>query len=183
MLPVENVADDGLADAGAPTQVHLRHPAALHVCAQSRKSFFWFHHMTGKSIGIADYFASGGFDTCLPYSFGMAKASQSSFYDRAVEAFKDRYPRVKFTQWRLAAEAGVRQSTVNDWKDGVPTMETTVELAKRLNVCVEWLYTGRGPKRIPDGPEVPIASWSELDREQREQIARYADFVRAEKKK
>lgn len=99
-----------------------------------------------------------------------------------MEALRERYPREKPTQTRLAALAGVRQPTVNDWKEAYPTMETAVRLAENLNVCVEWLWTERGPKHPPKSADVPLATvWPELDEDQRTQVERFADFLKQEK--
>lgn len=139
--------------------------------------------MTGESIGIAYRKAIGRFDFCLPHAAGMAK--ERSFYDRAMESLQERFPRDKPTQTKLAALAGVRQPTVNDWKEGAPAVDTGVRLAVALGVCVEWLYTERGPKRPPKpapehlGPLSPI--WSQLDEKQKAQLARYADFLKDER--
>lgn len=121
----------------------------------------------------------------------MPKRSDRSFLDRAIEALQDRFPREKATQVRLAQLAGVKQPSVNEWgdKDRAPAMPTGVKLAMALGVCVEWLYTERGPKRPTDGANVdehlsPILEvWPNLDPALKRQIARYADFIKDEKPK
>lgn len=56
---------------------------------------------------------------------------------------------LKPTQTAAAKLIGVSQPSVNDWNeiDGYPTMANAIELGRKLNVCVEWLFTERGPKR------------------------------------
>jgi len=109
-------------------------------------------------------------------------AKERSFYDRAMEGLRERFPRDKATQGKLAALAGVKQPSVNDWKEGSPAVDTGVRLAEALGVCVEWLYTERGPKRPPKvapdqlGPLSPI--WSTLTERQKVQLAQYADFIK-----
>lgn len=138
--------------------------------------------MSAESIGNAYSIAIGRSDFCLPQPLGMAK--DRSFYDRAMEALQERFPRDRPTQGKLAALAGVRQPSVNDWKEGAPAVNTGVRLAEALGVCVEWLYTERGPKRPPKaasdslGPLSPI--WHELTDKQRIALARYADFLKGE---
>lgn len=48
----------------------------------------------------------------------------------------------------------VSSATVNDWRHGkkCPTMKNALDIAIKLNVCVEWILTGRGPKHpgVPD---------------------------------
>jgi hypothetical protein len=111
-------------------------------------------------------------------------AKDRCFLDRALEALREKFPRDKPTQAKLAALAGVKQPSVNDWRDGSPAIDTGVRLAQALDVCVEWLYTERGPKRparrTPDelGPLSPI--WPQLDEKQKAQLARYADFLKDE---
>lgn len=114
-------------------------------------------------------------------------AKERSFLGRAMEALQEKFPRDKATQEKLAALAGVKQPSVSDWRFGAPAIDTGVRLAEALGVCVEWLYTERGPKRPPKatpenlGPLSPI--WGQLSEKQKEQIARYADFVREEPRK
>ena len=47
---------------------------------------------------------------------------------------------------------GVKISTVSDWRKGkkCPTMEHSRMIAMTLGVCVDWILTGRGPKRPGD---------------------------------
>lgn len=44
---------------------------------------------------------------------------------------------------------GVSQKGARKWLegDGLPTLEKCVEIATRLDVTLEWLMTGRGPRR------------------------------------
>lgn len=112
-------------------------------------------------------------------------AKERSFLDRATEALREKFPREKPTQAKLAAYAGIKQPSVNDWKDGAPAMDTGIRLALALEVCVEWLYTERGPKRPPKatpdqlGPLSPI--WAKLDEKQKARLARVADALKDER--
>lgn len=55
---------------------------------------------------------------------------------------------MKPTQTGAGKLIGVSQPAVNDWTLGkYPTMENALALAAKLNVCVEWLLTERGPKK------------------------------------
>jgi DNA-binding XRE family transcriptional regulator len=108
----------------------------------------------------------------------MAKQLRS-FYDRAMEALAERFPKEKPTQGRLAALAGVKQPTVNDWKDGYPAMDTAVRLATALGVCVEWLFTERGPTSPPDADNPTLALLlSQLDDRQKARLARLAEVLK-----
>lgn len=146
--------------------------------------------MSAEGIGFAYRFAIG--QTYLPSldNGGMAKTHDRSFLDRAIEALGERYPREKPTQVRLAKLAGVAQPSVYEWGEvgRSPVMPTGVRLAKALGVCVEWLYTERGPKRpgaaaAPDEHLSPILeAWPDLPAEIRRQVARYTDFIKGDSK-
>lgn len=47
----------------------------------------------------------------------------------------------------LARTFMVSTATVSNWRHGqkCPAMKNALELAVKLDVCVEWLLTGRGP--------------------------------------
>ena len=49
---------------------------------------------------------------------------------------------------------GVSYATINDWRKGkkCPTMKNAIDIAMKLDICVEWLLTGRGRKH-PDEHE------------------------------
>jgi hypothetical protein len=102
-----------------------------------------------------------------------------------MEALRDRHPRERPTQMRLAKIAGVSQPAVHEWglPDRAPAHPQVLRLAKELNVCVEWLYTERGPKNPPqpEAAEPFLEKWQQLDETTREQIARFADFIKTEK--
>jgi DNA-binding XRE family transcriptional regulator len=117
----------------------------------------------------------------------MAKTRERTFLERALEALKERHPKERATQTRLAKMAGVSQPAVHEWglPNRAPEHPSVLKLAKELNVCVEWLYTERGPKHPAATPETEpfLQRWGELDPELRRQIARYADFVKTENTK
>lgn len=56
---------------------------------------------------------------------------------------------MKPTQTGAAKLINISQPSVAEWKelDGYPTMSNAVELARKLNVNVEWLLLERGAKR------------------------------------
>lgn len=53
---------------------------------------------------------------------------------------------------RLAQLVGLSGESCRKWLNGesLPTMEHAIQVALHLGVYVEWLLTGRGPKRLPD---------------------------------
>ena len=77
----------------------------------------------------------------------MAAVTKRSFWDRVKEAMRDagREP----SQKAAGELIGIAQSSVHKWTTGgKPSMANCVDLAVKLKVCVEWLYTERGPRRI-----------------------------------
>lgn len=88
------------------------------------------------------------------------------------------------TQAEAAKIAGVRQPSVSEWNQPghYPTIESAVRLAERLGVCVEWIMTGRGPKRpgtaLDHYADRLMQLWAELTLEARQQIVGYAEVVR-----
>lgn len=114
-------------------------------------------------------------------NLAMPKTRERSFLDRAMEALRDRYPKDRPTQTRLAKIAGVSQPAVHEWgmPGRAPEHARVLKLALELNVCVEWLYTGRGPKHPPAQPDEPfLACWQNLDPDTRKQIALYTEFLK-----
>lgn len=68
-----------------------------------------------------------------------------SFWLRVQEAMSDNG--IKPTQKAAAALIGIKQPSVVKWaRGGLPSMEHVVTLSTKLGVCVEWLFTERGPK-------------------------------------
>lgn len=141
-----------------------------------------------ESIGLPYEKAIGRSYGLVTHNWGMAKPRERTFLDRALEALKERYPRERPTQTRLAKITGVSQPAVFEWglPGRAPDHAKVLKLATELNVCVEWLYTERGPKnpqKATDSPEPFLRDWDKLDPEVRRQIARYADFVKTESTK
>lgn len=53
-----------------------------------------------------------------------------------------------YTNKALGAVFVVSTATISYWRNGVklPDIDHAVEIARKLDVCVEWLLTGRGPR-------------------------------------
>lgn len=66
---------------------------------------------------------------------------------RIYEAMRDKG--MNPTQEEIARISGVSQPTVHEWQEPGrgPALKNAERLAKRLNVCVHWLYTGEGGMR------------------------------------
>lgn len=181
---VHEVAYRGLRDPDLQCKRSLRRLGPLQVFRQG-------FHMAGDTIGFPYNLSIGSSYSRFAENSGMVKKQQRSFLDRAMEALKERYPRERPTQVRLAKIVGVSQPAVFEWSlpDRAPAHSGVLRLAEELNVCVEWLYTERGPKRPsevanPDEILSPILEvWPNLDQATKRQIARYTDFIRDDDKK
>lgn len=91
---------------------------------------------------------------------------------RILMAFRE--ARLGDTQSEIARALKVSPMTVSYWIRGMkmPPIHTGVLLAKQCKVCVEWLYTGRGPMR----PE-PLPSHIEMASRLDEKPPRLREFV------
>lgn len=146
--------------------------------------------MDTESIGFAYQNAIGQSYPQSVHNSGMTKKIERTFLERAMEALGERYPREKPTQRRLGQLSGLQQPSVFEWGEvgRGPAIPNGIRLAKALNVCVEWLYTERGPKRPgtaeqPDEDLSPILeAWPDLSPELRRQVVRYTDFVKGDTK-
>jgi DNA-binding XRE family transcriptional regulator len=174
VLPPNEVADRRLADFAQSGQLCLRR---IRLLQPDRECFH-----ARESIGLTYNSAIGSSYTPFPQNPGMAKPSTRSFLDRALEALQERHPRERATQVRLAKIAGVSQPAVHEWglEGRAPAHAVVLKLAHELNVCVEWLYTERGPKRPPAQPDTEqfVQDWQKLDDEMKRQVARYAEFLK-----
>jgi hypothetical protein len=169
---VLDVGNSRLADGETPCQFRLRQARALAI------GFQGYHHMDAETIGITYRCAIGHSYPGFTHAFDMAKQVRS-VYDRAMEALAERFPNQKATQAKLASVAGVRQPSVNDWKDGYPAMDTAVRLATALGVCVEWLLTERGPKHPPQAENSTLALLlSQLNDRQKARLAKLAEVLK-----
>ena len=75
----------------------------------------------------------------------------------------------------MAKMFGVSQATVSEWWNAIkmPGLEKLIEICIILNVCVEWLGTGRGPKVPPCMPEQNPA----LSPEQKEMLKKITHLL------
>lgn len=107
----------------------------------------------------------------------------SEFWKRLTNARDE--ARLSRDQEAIAKELGVWQSAVTKWKTGkgLPTLSKAIEIANRADVCVEWLLTGRGPRRpgAVDDPKLArlIGLWDKLLPETADEVLSFAIFKRA----
>jgi len=139
--------------------------------------------MVRESIGLPYTSAIGSPYTDFGQNQEVIKPKERSFLDRALEALRDRYPRERPTQTRLAKIAGCSQPAVREWglPDRAPDHARVKKIAIETGVCVEWLYTERGPKYPPQTPEDPfLKEWANLDPDMRRQIERFRNYLKNE---
>lgn len=124
---------------------------------------------------IADYdaFATVNYDTSLcHYLYMDIKRDFSLRFQRAA---KEYWNTDKPKQSDMAKAFGVSQATVSDWWNGVkvPGLEKLIEICLRLDVCLEWLGTGRGPEK----PPCHVETKPTLTQEQKEILRKITELV------
>jgi hypothetical protein len=111
----------------------------------------------------------------------VKKDTAKSFWERLTEAFGEQA--LPTTGNAIAKKLGMSQGSVNKWQrgEGLPEADTIRELALRGRVCVEWLWTGRGPKYPNSEPDAQAAElmrrWPELDAKGREYVMQSAEMA------
>lgn len=133
------------------------------------------------NITETDKWSIGRTYAVFRHTAGMSRSASSTgtVWSRIKEALKDAKRRP--TQNEAAAIAKVRQPSVSDWNkpDQYPSIESTVLLARTLGVCVEWIYTGRGPKRpgtaLDQHAERLLRAWPLLNDETKAHLVGYAE--------
>lgn len=137
-----------------------------------------------ENIGLTYTSAIGSSYTSFAHNQRVAKPKERSFLDRALEALSGRYPNERPTQVRLGKIVGMSQPAVHEWglPGRAPAHAAVLTLAKELNVCVEWLYTERGPKHPLVVPEEDpfLKDWGQLDADTKKQLENYRRFLRGE---
>jgi hypothetical protein len=130
---------------------------------------------TPASIGFSYPSAIGS-----PYADAQQNLPmQRTPWDRIKEAMTNKG--LKPTQTECAKLLDIKQPSVWEWanSNGSPSIDNAITLAKKLNVCVEWILTGGGPKR-PGPPMEPAAQalwdvWGRIPPEDRPQVVGFAE--------
>jgi len=91
----------------------------------------------------------------------MNHGTKSAFSHRLNEALDDANVPDKYAGRQVAVGKmfGVTQKGARKWLEGegMPSFDKAIEIATRLGVYVEWLWSGRGPKRLGDAsPPNPL---------------------------
>lgn len=112
-----------------------------------------------RNIGDSYYVSIGHTFEPSRHNPCMVKKPQRTFWARVKEVLEDRG--LPATQAHAAKIVGVQQPSISDWNKpgGYPTVENAVALAQKLNVCVEWLFTERGPKNPAPDDEIARQLW------------------------
>ena len=154
---------------------------------RARKVFAESLHMVNENIRLPYSSAIGSPYTAIEHNLEVLKPKERTFLDRALEALRDRYPRERATQVRLAKIAGVSQPAAREWglPDRAPDHARVLKIAKETGVCVEWLYTERGPKYPPTQPDADpfLKDWHSLDPTTRGQIESYRNYLLSQSQK
>jgi len=131
------------------------------------------YHVNAYSANWRDY---------CPRMPKKPEADPSPFWKRMTEAWGER--RLPTTQNGVATLLDMSQGSTRRWFTGagLPETRTIIDIADRGRVTVDWLLTGRMPKRpIPIGGELErvLMAWNELDRSGRDYVLRSIDGQRA----
>lgn len=112
------------------------------------------------NLSIAESYATYG------HCVAVQKDYELSVFERAEQAACEKLKKAKVTQNDLAKLAGISQPSVREWKVGGPRVEVARDFSKNTGICVEWLYSGLGPKRPPPAPNSHLGRlydrWNEL---------------------
>lgn len=115
------------------------------------------------------------------------QTSEPSTYARIEARMREKWPqqwksRRQVPQQAIASLAGVKQPSVAKWKRGGPIdLTVLIRIAVKLDVCVEWLLSGRGPKFPTESSEPMIQELiriaTGLSDTQRMDLLKYARFL------
>lgn len=109
----------------------------------------------------------------------------SDFWKRLTGALREQHEPTSQGAVGGLCRPKVSQPSVYKWKsgEGLPTLDNAIQLAKKANVPVEWLLTGRGPKRLAPSATDPALSelldlWGLMDQERRTWLLQTAKMAR-----
>lgn len=92
-------------------------------------------------------------------------------------------PKGEGRQVFVAKIFSVDQKGARKWLEGegFPKMERCITIARKLEVTVEWLLTGRGNKRMVDPADIQLATllnlYYQMPADLRDDLCQYAAFV------
>ena len=112
------------------------------------------------------------------------------------ERIFERLEQLSMTQKEFAQKAGIRQSTISEWKKNRtnPSSDKILAICKVLDVSPEWLLSGVDPAAsraknhdyyiidVDTDTGRLVAEFNKLDRSQRDRILGYIDAIVSMKK-
>ena len=113
----------------------------------------------------------------IRYNAGMA----NSIWTRILEAHED--VGLPLTQTAVAKTCRITQPSVQRWAVGsnLPTLKQAIRFCLKTGVCVEWLYTERGPKHPEAKPgsttEAVLQIFHALDEDGKKEVLRHAEYI------
>lgn len=134
-----------------------------------------FVSMTAILTASYEMSITSSYRPSLKQSRGMNKHERNVFARNLQSAIDNSDLRGK-TQKEIGDAFKTSGPMVSVYLSGakIPRMGTAIRMAKRLNVCVEWLLTGRGPRTptVIDDTRLSdlIAYWPNLDNSTRDAI-------------
>lgn len=104
--------------------------------------------------------------------------SKRTTWERIQEGLRD--AGLPDTQKSVENHFGIKQGSISGWNrvGGGPSLPNARKIGSRLNLCVEWILTERGPKR-PGPPMEPAAQtlwdlWGRISEGDRHEIVGFA---------
>ena len=108
------------------------------------------------------------------------KALFSERFRQALSA--SRY--ADYSNEKFGGVLGVTKQAISQWKrgDAIPGIATAIELAKALDVSIDWLLTGRGPMRVIESKMDPntqllVVAFENLSHEAKKEVLGYMAYV------
>jgi transcriptional regulator with XRE-family HTH domain len=138
----------------------------------------------GPQFITASNFASSTQSNVAAGDTDRMSTNPGSFWVRLLEAMADRG--LPTTQTGAAKLAGVTQPAARKWRlGGYPEMDRVIAIAEKLDVSVNWLLRGEGPKRPPrfsesDAQFVEMLDlWSRVNVDARRNLVELARMIAA----
>jgi transcriptional regulator with XRE-family HTH domain len=109
--------------------------------------------------------------------------TDGNFWTRLLEAMRDRG--LPQNQVAAAKLGRVTQPAARKWaQGGLPDVDKIIDIAQRLDVSLDWLLKGEGPKRPPKFSEsdphfaLMLDIWKDLDPEARKRLVELAGLIK-----
>jgi transcriptional regulator with XRE-family HTH domain len=147
----------------------------------------------GIGVSHVPHHSTVGYSSSITRSNGetdhtrQMSPTSGTFWSRLLEAMADRG--LPQTQVAAAKLGRVTQPAARKWAEGgLPDVDKIIDIAQRLDVSIDWLLTGDGPKKPPkysaSDPHFQqmLDIWRALDAEARKRLVDIAGLITAQKK-